>query len=250
MLIDTHTHINNVKDLDFLLEKCKENRVTELIAISTDINSSRENIKISKKYENIFCAVGFHPCELNPKSQGEISELMSIASMDECKAIGEIGLDFFHEPFNKKMQLDLFNSQFTIAEELNKPVIIHCRDAYPETISFIESRRPKVDFVFHCFTENLTTAKKIIDLGGYLSFTGIITFKKSIELRNLLKEIPLNSFMIETDSPYLSPEPYRGKENNSSNLIYIAECVSESLNISFDKACEVLRENSKRFFNL
>ena len=194
---NTHTHINNVKDLDFLLEKCKENRVTELIAISTDINSSRENIKISKKYENIFCAVGFHPCELNPKSQGEISELISIASMDECKAIGEIGLDFFHEPFNKEMQLDLFNSQFTIAEELNKPVIIHCRDAYPETISFIESRRPKVDFVFHCFTENLTTAKKIIDLGGYLSFTGIITFKKSIEL------LPLKLLLFSNENKFL-----------------------------------------------
>ncbi len=250
MLIDTHTHINKVKELDFLLEKCKENRVTELIAISTDINSSKENIAISKKYKNIFCAAGFHPCELHPKSHEEVNELKSIASLDECKAIGEIGLDFFHKPFNKQRQFDLFDSQFTIAEEVNKPVVIHCRDAYPEAISFIESRKPKVDFVFHCFTEDLFTAKKIINLGGHLSFTGIITFKKSIELRNLLKEIPLNSFMIETDSPYLSPEPYRGKENNSSNLLYIAECVSKSLDLNFDESCEILRANSKRFFNL
>ena len=104
--------------------------------------------------------------------------------------------------------------------------------------------------LMHCFTGSIDFASNLIPLNAYFSASGIITFKKSIELWNLLKEIPLNSFMIETDSPYLSPEPYRGKENNSSNLIYIAECVSESLNLSFDRACEVLRENSKRFFNL
>ena len=124
------------------------------------------------------------------------------------------------------------------------------RQAYKDAIDFLKFKNPKVQFVFHCFTEDYDTAKKVLDLGGLISFTGIITFKKSYDLREVVKKIPIDTFMIETDSPYLSPEPNRGKKNNSSNLIYIAECIADTLNRPFEKTAEQIRLNSVKFFNI
>lgn len=249
MLIDTHSHLDLEEDILGLLEKCKQNLVTEIISISTDLESSRKNIEISSNFKNIFSSVGFHPASIKNVSKN-LDCIEKLGISENCKAIGEIGLDFFYEGYNKDLQFEFFSNQIDISEKLNKPFVVHCRQAYSDAIDFLKRKNPKVQFVFHCFTEDYDTAKKVLDLGGLISFTGIVTFKKSYDLREVIKKIPIDTFMIETDSPYLSPEPKRGKKNNSSNLIYIAQCIANIINKPFEETAEQIRLNSVKFFNI
>ena len=232
-----------------LLEKCKQNLVTEIISISTDLESSKKNIEISSNFKNIFSSVGIHPASIKNVSKN-LDCIEKLGISENCKAIGEIGLDFFYEGYNKDLQFEFFSNQIDISEKLNKPFVVHCRQAYSDAIDFLKRKNPKVQFVFHCFTEDYDTAKKVLDLGGLISFTGIVTFKKSYDLREVIKKIPIDTFMIETDSPYLSPEPKRGKKNNSSNLIYIAQCIANIINKPFEETAEQIRLNSVKFFNI
>ena len=249
MLIDTHSHLDLEEDILGLLEKCKQNLVTEIISISTDLESSKKNIEISSSFKNIFSSVGFHPASIKNISKN-LDCIEKLGVSENCKAIGEIGLDFFYEGYNKDLQFEFFSNQIDISEKLNKPFVVHCRQAYSDAIDFLKRKNPKVQFVFHCFTEDYDTAKKVLDLGGLISFTGIVTFKKSYDLREVIKKIPIDTFMIETDSPYLSPEPKRGKKNNSSNLIYIAQCIANIINKPFEETAEQIRLNSVKFFNI
>ena len=249
MLIDTHSHLDLEEDILGLLEKCKQNLVTEIISISTDLESSKKNIEISSIFKNIFCSVGFHPSSIKNVSKN-LDCIEKLGINENCKAIGEIGLDFFYEGYNKDLQFEFFSNQIDISEKLNKPFVVHCRQAYSDAIDFLKRKNPKVQFVFHCFTEDYDTAEKVLDLGGLVSFTGIVTFKKSYDLREVIKKIPIDTFMIETDSPYLSPEPKRGKKNNSSNLIYIAQCIANIINKPFEETAEQIRLNSVKFFNI
>ena len=249
MLIDTHSHLDLEEDILGLLEKCKQNLVTEIISISTDLESSKKNIEISSNFKNIFSSVGFHPASIKNVSKN-LDCIEKLGISENCKAIGEIGLDFFYEGYNKDLQFEFFSNQIDISEKLNKPFVVHCRQAYSDAIDFLKRKNPKVQFVFHCFTEDYDTAKKVLDLGGLISFTGIVTFKKSYDLREVIKKIPIDTFMIETDSPYLSPEPKRGKKNNSSNLIYIAQCIANIINKPFKETAEQIRLNSVKFFNI
>ena len=249
MLIDTHSHLDLEEDILGLLEKCKQNLVTEIISITTDLESSKKNIEISSNFKNIFSSVGFHPASIKNVSKN-LDCIEKLGISENCKAIGEIGLDFFYEGYNKDLQFEFFSNQIDISEKLNKPFVVHCRQAYSDAIDFLKRKNPKVQFVFHCFTEDYDTAKKVLDLGGLISFTGIVTFKKSYDLREVIKKIPIDTFMIETDSPYLSPEPKRGKKNNSSNLIYIAQCIANIINKPFEETAEQIRLNSVKFFNI
>lgn len=249
MLIDTHSHLDLEEDILGLLEKCNQNLVTEIISISTDLESSKKNIEISSNFKNIFSSVGFHPTSIKNVSKN-LDCIEKLGISENCKAIGEIGLDFFYEGYNKDLQFEFFSNQIDISEKLNKPFVVHCRQAYSDAIDFLKRKNPKVQFVFHCFTEDYDTAKKVLDLGGLISFTGIVTFKKSYDLREVIKKIPIDTFMIETDSPYLSPEPKRGKKNNSSNLIYIAQCIANIINKPFEETAEQIRLNSVKFFNI
>ena len=249
MLIDTHSHLDLEEDILGLLEKCKQNLVTEIISISTDLESSKKNIEISSSFKNIFSSVGFHTASIKNISKN-LDCIEKLGVSENCKAIGEIGLDFFYEGYNKDLQFEFFSNQIDISEKLNKPFVVHCRQAYSDAIDFLKRKNPKVQFVFHCFTEDYDTAKKVLDLGGLVSFTGIVTFKKSYDLREVIKKIPIDTFMIETDSPYLSPEPKRGKKNNSSNLIYIAQCIANIINKPFEETAEQIRLNSVKFFNI
>ena len=249
MLIDTHSHLDLEEDILGLLEKCKQNLVTEIISISTDLESSKKNIEISSNFKNIFSSVGFHPASIKNVSKN-LDCIEKLGINENCKAIGEIGLDFFYEGYNKDLQFEFFSNQIDISEKLNKPFVVHCRQAYSDAIDFLKRKNPKVQFVFHCFTEDYDTAKKVLDLGGLVSFTGIVTFKKSYDLREVIKKIPIDTFMIETDSPYLSPEPKRGRKNNSSNLIYIAQCIANIINKPFEETAEQIRLNSVKFFNI
>ena len=250
MLIDTHAHLNNLKDTEEVVRESIESDVTEIISVSTDIHSSIDNVKIANKFNQIFSAVGIHPCDIKTLELDDLDKIESLCTDTRNKAIGEIGLDFYYSRDNSKKQLAFFDRQIEIAENKNLPFIVHSRDSYKEVATFLKKRKPETNFVIHCFTGNKEDAKVFLDLGSCISFTGIITFKKSNELREVVDYIPTDRIMIETDSPYLSPEPKRGKENHPMNLVYIAECLSLIKKEEYSKISEKIRNNTIEFFKL
>jgi len=250
MLIDTHAHLNSFEDLESILIDSAQSQVKEIISMSTDIDSSGRNIEIANTFEGVFSAVGVHPCDTERFHLKDLDKIEQLAKNEKNKAIGEIGLDFFYSEQNVEQQLAFFDSQIEIAEKFDIPFVIHSRESYKELIGFLKNRKPRTQYVVHCYTGDKRTAKALLDIGSYISFTGIVTFKKSNELREVVDYIPGDRMMIETDSPYLSPEPKRGKKNYPKNLIYIAECVSSIKGVSFVEMANQLRSNSIKFFKL
>ena len=188
MLIDTHSHLDLEEDIPSLLEKCEKNLVTKIISISTDLESSKKNLEIASNFKNIFSSVGVHPGSVKNTSK-DLNFIEKLGLDENCKAIGEIGLDYFYEGYNKDLQFEFFENQVSISEKLNKPFVIHCRQAYKDAIDFLKSKNPKVQFVFHCFTEDYDTAKKeAVKIG--VPFLGEMPL--DIELRTTSDEsIPL-----------------------------------------------------------
>jgi TatD DNase family protein len=250
MLIDTHAHLNSFEDLKSVLDDSSEFKVREIISISTDLISSERNIEIANAFENVFSCVGIHPCDIERFKLEDLDRIEQLGGNQKNKAIGEIGLDFFYNKDNAVQQLNFFDSQIEIAEKLHVPFVIHSRESYKELIDFLRGRKPRTEYVVHCYTGDKEIAKSLLNMGSYISFTGIITFKKSDELREVVDYIPQDRIMVETDSPYLSPEPERGKKNFPKNLIYIVKCVSQIKKRSFLEIANQLRDNSVTFFKL
>lgn len=278
MLIDTHTHVNfnafkeNGQDT---IDRALSNKIW-MINIGSQLTTSKRAVNIAADYqEGVYAAVGLHPIHLHEMQVDEFETPFktkkeefdrlayeALAQNPKVVAIGETGLDYYHMPKNiepkvvKQHQEDVFRAQLVLAQELNKPVTIHSRGTeddpngvYQDIISILS------DFyglkgVIHCFSGDLKTAQAFIKLGYYLSFTGIITFKNAKELQALVKEIPLEKILVETDAPYLAPEPQRGKRNEPAFVKYIAEKIAELKGISFDKVAEVTTENAKKLFGI
>jgi len=250
MIIDSHAHLYTYNNIDEVVLEAKDAKVETIVSISTDIETSKLNIGISERYDNVFCAVGVHPCDIMKHSTSDLDKIEKLSKSLKNKAIGEIGLDFFHSNEYRKDQFEFFDLQIDIAQRVGLPFIVHARDSYLELIDYLSSRKIKSDFVVHCYTGDKVIAKKLLDLGSYISFTGIITFKKSNELRDVAEYVPNDKMMIETDSPYLSPHPNRGKTNYPKNLIYIAECIAEVKKIDLEIFSSYLKENTVKFYKL
>jgi len=202
--------------------------------------------EIATKYANIYASVGIHPDE-NSIDNPSFDELVLWAKKDKIIAIGETGLDYFHEG-DPEEQRERFRMHIEVAKTVNKPLIIHTRDAREDTIRILqEAQAEKVGGVMHCFTEDLTMAEKAMALGFYISFSGIVTFKNAIQLQEVAKNIPLDRILIETDAPYLTPHPYRGKPNDPSYLRFVAEKIAALRGISFETVAE---QTTKNFFQL
>jgi TatD DNase family protein len=250
MIIDSHAHLYSYDNIDEVVSEAKNNKVDTIITISTDLESCKMNIEISEKYNNVYSAVGIHPCDVINHKFSDLTKLEELAHNRVNVAIGEIGLDFYHSTENKELQYKFFDFQVDIAQRMNLPFVIHARESYSEVIDYLSSKKIKSDFVVHCFTGNKHEAKRLLDLNSFISFTGIITFKKSNELREVAAYIPENRLMIETDSPYLSPHPKRGKTNYPKNLIYIAESICSLKKVNYESFCNTLRENTVKFYRL
>jgi len=250
MIIDSHAHLYTYENIDEIISEAKESKVEAIVSISTDLESSELNVGISETYDNVFCSVGVHPCDIIKHKILDLDKIEKLSRSIKNKAIGEIGLDFFYSSNDKKNQFEFFDYQIDIAERVGLPFVVHARDSYPELVDYLSSRKIKSDFVVHCYTGDKTIAKKLLDLGSYISFTGIVTFKKASELRDVAEYIPNNKMMIETDSPYLSPHPNRGKTNYPKNLIYIAECISKVKKMDLEIFCSYLKRNTVKFYKL
>ena len=251
MIIDSHCHLDYeplINNIDQILLNAKKNDIAKLLTIGTSLESSKKVLDIINKYSNVYGAIGIHP----NSTTGNLEKLDGILALKNNNkkviAFGETGLDYFYKRSEKNDQIFAFEKhiEFSIAE--NVPVIIHTRDADDDTISIIKKYYQKTNFLIHCFTGTLDFAKKLLDLNCIISFSGIITFKKSNNLRDVVKYVPLEKMLIETDSPYLSPDPFRGKSNEPANVKIVAETIASIKQISFGEVASSTTANFENFF--
>ena len=255
MFVDSHCHLTYeplVDNISTIVKNCKESDVHKLLTIGTNIESSVKCIEISKQYENIYSSIGIHPAE----AHNEISKKDQIQklyrSSNKNIGYGETGLDFYYSVSEKKSQIDLFEIHIKYAIEDNSTVIVHTRDAEDETLSILKEHKKNSNLrvLIHCFTGSMKFAKSLLDIGCYISFSGIITFKNATDIQDVATYVPLNRILIETDSPYLSPHPLRGKKNSPENVVLVAKKLSELKNLNIDHIGKETTSNFLKLFNL
>ncbi|MTI48824.1 MAG: TatD family deoxyribonuclease [Firmicutes bacterium] len=254
MLIDSHAHLDDKrfdKDRDDIISDLKKDDVDIVINPGADFLSSVKAVSLSEKYENIYAAVGIHPHDAKTMDDETINVLRDLTKKGKVVAIGEIGLDYHYDNSPRDIQQQRFREQIKLAKELKLPIIVHDRDAHKDTFDIIsEELDENLTGVIHSFSASTEMAKKYIDMGFYISFSGPITFKNAKQPKEVAKEIPLEHILIETDSPYLTPEPHRGKRNQPINVRYVAGKIAELKGIKFEEVAKVTAENTKRLFNI
>ena len=249
-LIDTHSHIYYDKykeDFDEVLKRAEDNNLKNIICVGVDIESSEKSILLAEKYNMIYSTAGYHPHESKDANENYLEKLEQLLNHEKVVAVGEIGLDFFYNHSDKKTQVKIFNEQIELANHLNMPCVIHNRNSDKELLESLKQQKIKKG-VIHCFASNIKFAKELLNLNLFLSFTGLLTFNK--ELESVVKEIPLKKIMIETDSPYLTPKPHRGKRNEPFMVKYVAQKIAEIKKISIEEVANVTTKNAVEFFGL
>ncbi|RZJ81855.1 MAG: TatD family deoxyribonuclease [Flavobacterium sp.] len=254
LLTDTHTHLYYETDLEKqaqLMERCFAFDVNRLFLPNVDVKSIKMIDDLVEKYpENCFAMAGLHPCDVKEGYQEQLDIIYNSITDRRIYAIGEIGIDLYWDKTTLAIQQDAFRQQINWAKDLDLPFVIHCREAFDEVFEVLEEMNyEKMRGIFHCFTGNLEHAKKAISLGFYLGIGGVVTYKKA-GLDLVLAEIHLADIVLETDSPYLAPVPYRGKPNESSYLIHVAEKVADIYGVSLAEVAEVTTENSRKIFGV
>ena len=249
MFVDTHCHIyaEYYDNIDELIKKIKASKISKVINNGCDSNSNKEVIELINKYDCMYGAIGIHPEYASTYSQEDLKYIKKNLDNKKVVAIGEIGLDYHYGKENKDLQIKLFREQLEIAQKYNKPVIIHSRDATLDTIDVL--RDYKVKGVIHSFSGSYETAKIYLSMGFILGINGVVTFK-NCNLSEVLRRLSLDDFILETDSPYLTPVPFRGQKNDSSHIIDIAKFISEIKGVSLDHISLETNANVARFFDI
>lgn len=251
MFIDSHCHLNfpELKDkLDTILENMRSSDVSHALCVAVDLISSAQVIELSEKYLNLYASVGIHP-DYELLEEPTTADLVRLAQHPKVIAIGETGLDYYRLTGDLEWQRNRLRSHIRAAIECNKPLIIHSRSAAEDTLRILQDEQAnKVGGVMHCFTENLTVARTAIELGFYISFSGILTFKNAIELKEVARQIPIERILIETDSPYLAPVPYRGNLNQPAYVRYVAGEIAKLRCIDVKEVGTKTSENFRQLF--
>lgn len=252
-IFDTHAHYDTDvfdEDRNKVIEDLKKNGVIGVLNCGSDLYGARKSVELSKEYDMFYAAVGIHPESAENLTEDTLKEIRELANNSKVKAIGEIGLDYYWEENpNREIQKDAFRKQMNLAEELQLPVVIHDRDAHKDTLEIIKEF-PNVIGVIHCFSGSVEFAKECIKLGYYIGFTGVLTFKNAKKLVEVCKEIPLDRILVETDCPYMTPVPFRGKRNQSNYIEYIIDKISEIRGISEKEINNILLKNTKELFKI
>ncbi|MGI9130716.1 MAG: TatD family hydrolase [Candidatus Methylopumilus sp.] len=250
--VDSHCHINFpelYQNIDSILSKMSSNKVTHALCVSVTLDKLPDIFKIANTYAHIFASVGVHP-DYEDIEEPSVEVLCRLAKENKVVAIGETGLDYFRVQGDLTWQRDRFRTHIKAAIQSNLPLIIHTRNAAEDTLKIMrEEGADQVGGVMHCFTESLDVALEAIKLNFYISFSGIVTFKNATDLKEVVKAIPLDRMLIETDSPYLAPVPYRGKINDPSNVIHVAEEIAKLKNISVEEVGQVTTQNFFKLFS-
>lgn len=256
---DSHSHYNDEKfneDREQIIEETYNASITKFVCAGYNIQSSIDSLQLSKKYEFIYSICGISPNDI-PQTENElwkeiekISEIIKENNDKKLVAIGEIGLDYYWNKENKELQKQAFIAQIELANELKLPIVIHSRDASVDTIEIIKTHPVNKKGIFHCCQLNQEMIRQALELGYYISFAGNITFKNAKNAADVVKMVPMERILIETDSPYLSPEPHRGKRNDSRNVKFVAQKVAEFKGISLEEVAQVTYENAKKIFDI
>lgn len=249
MFTDTHCHLTSefYDDIENVLNNAKEHNIVRYISCGDNLENSKEVYKNSLKYDNYYCSLGIHP-EHQFDSYIEFKNYFnSVYPNNKIVAIGEIGLDYHYDDCNKVAQIELFENQLKLAEDKKLPVIVHSREATLDTINSL--KKYNVNGVIHCFSGSIETAREYIRMGYYIGVGGVVTFKNA-KIKDVIKEIPLDRLLLETDSPFLAPTPYRGQKNEPAYVYEIAEFVAELKNISIDELSTITNNNIKSLFNI
>lgn len=254
MLFDTHAHYNDDafdSDRDAVLSSLPEHGVGLVLCPGCDMESSRACVELAQKYPHIYAAVGFHPENLEGATLSDLDQIGSMANHPKVKAIGEIGLDYYwvKEEAGRKKQRDFFDAQLSLSEQLNLPAIVHDREAHKDSLDLVKAH-PNARGVFHCYSGSVEDAKTLVILGWNISFTGVITFKNARRALEVLEWLPMERIMIETDAPYMAPEPYRGKRNDSRYVYRMAETIARVKNLPVEEVVRITTENGKRLFGI
>ena len=249
IIFDSHAHFYDEKFEGFrdaLLNDLPNQGVHSVINCGCDKESSEECIKLSEKYDYMYSAVGIHPGNLDSKTT--VEEIEKLSSHKKCIAIGEIGLDYYWEPEKSEEQKKIFIEQLILANKLNLPVIVHDREAHSDTLGILKEYKPKG--VLHSFSGSTEMARELIKLGMYIGIGGVVTFKNAKKLPDVVKELPEDRILLETDAPYLTPVPYRSKINNSAMIYLTAEKIAELRNTTTEEILKISCENAKRLFKI
>ena len=255
MIIDSHCHLDYqqlYENLDNVIKRGEDNKVSGFLTICTTLESFEKIKLIIKKYKNVYGTFGIHPHETEKFQKVDSKFIINSKKIsNKIIGIGETGLDFYYNHSDKMIQKKSFIEHIEASLELDIPVIVHSRNAEKETYEILKSEKKNSDLkiLLHCFTGSTDFAKKLLDLGSFISVSGIITFKNSIDLVNTVKQIPIDSLLIETDSPYLSPMPLRGKSNEPSFIIHTVSKLSEIKNISANDVIHQTTKNFNKLFN-
>ena len=254
MIIDSHAHLDDSafnEDREELIEKLKDQGISHVMNISAGLASARTSLALAKKYDFIYTSMGVHPCETGELTEENFTEIISYLREEKVKAIGEIGLDYYWNEPERELQQYWFRRQLQLAHEYNLPVIIHSRDAAADTYRIMkEERAADLKGVIHCYSYTKETARDYLQWNYYFGIGGVITFQNAKKLKEAVEYIPLENILLETDSPYLSPVPYRGKRNSPLNLPFVAEEIAKIKGISAQEVIKVTTENTKKLYGL
>jgi TatD DNase family protein len=253
-MIDTHVHLNDddlYADLPQILERANANGVGTFVVVSYDTPSSERALKLAAEDPRIHAVVGIHPSNALQWSETSAEQLRQWAAKPGVVGIGEIGLDYYHETASPEIQKKAFREQLSIARSLELPVVIHCRDAYNDTLDILEAEAGNLTVILHCFLGEMQHAERAFARGWYIGVDGPVTYKKSDDLRAIIRAAPQSLLLLETDAPYLSPEPFRGKfPNEPARLPYIAAKIAKTRNETPDQVAEYTTTNARKAFRL
>jgi len=254
MLFDTHAHYYDDAfdvDRDEVLSSLPQNGVGLVLCPGCDIPTSRACVELAEKYPHVYAAVGFHPENLEEASLSDLDTIRAMASHPKVKAIGEIGLDYHwvKDEEGRKKERDFFHAQLELAEELDLPVIVHDREAHKDSLDIVKAH-PNCRGVFHCYSGSVEDAKTLAILGWNISFTGVLTFKNARKALEVVEWAPLERLMVETDAPYMAPEPYRGKRCDSRYVYRMAEVIAQVKGLPLETVIQATTRNGKRLFGI
>ena len=253
---DSHSHLNDEKfdkDKDETINMLKKEKITRFITCGYDLESSKKAINISQKYDCTFATCAISPNDI-PQSEEELwkelEEIKKIAKQKKVVAIGEIGLDYYWNKDNKELQKKAFIKQIEIANDLNLPIAIHTRDAVMDTLAILKQNNVNNKGIFHCCPLNRELVKEGLKLGFYISFSGVVTFKNAKNANEIIEMVPLDKLLIETDSPYLAPEPVRGTKNTPANVKYVAKKIAEVKKMKLEEIANITYENANNVYKI
>lgn len=254
MIFETHAHYDDEAfdiDREELFASMKEHGVDKIVNIGANLSTSEQTVALTKKYPFLYGAVGVHPSDVGELDEENFLRLKAMVNNEKIVAIGEIGLDYYWDTSDRETQKKWFYRQMDLAREVKLPAVIHSRDAAKDTLDFIkDANLAEVGGVIHCFSYGKEMAKEYLDMGFYLGIGGVLTFKNAKKLKEVVEYAPIEQLVLETDCPYLAPEPYRGKRNSSLYLKFVAEAIASLKQIDYEDVLEITYKNAMALYNI